>query len=68
MKEKIEALRPVAGALFDLIGPWVVGLATLLGADSPGVQAVVTLGADHLVAWYFWASWQREGLMMLPCR
>ena len=43
------------GALFDLLlGAQVVGVVALLATvDSTGVQAGVTLGADHLVAVVF---------------
>ena len=43
------------GALLDLLlGAQVVGVAALLAAvDSTGVQAGVTLAADHLVAVVF---------------
>lgn len=42
---------PPGGALFDLLGAQVVGVAGLLAAaHGAGVQARVALPADHLVA------------------
>lgn len=39
------------GALLDLLGAWIVGVATLLTAvGSTGMRAGVTLVADSLVA------------------
>lgn len=39
------------GALLDLLGAWIVGVATLLTAvGSTGMRAGVTLAADRLVA------------------
>lgn len=64
--EGIPASKGRAGrqALFDLLGAWVVGVATLLAAvNCTGVQHLWQIILSQL---YFWASWQREGSMMPP--